>query len=169
MRMIKKPAGEIMKHMENALGVLFFTGMFGAVTIQIFSRYVLRRPLVWPFELSVFCFIYIVYLGAGTAARRGSHVAFDAVYERFPRKVRDLIRIFTNLFVIGALLLVFPSSLSYITFIGSVKSSALGIPWGWVFASFPIGTGLIILHLSVQTVRHIGELISERRDRCPQR
>jgi TRAP-type C4-dicarboxylate transport system permease small subunit len=147
-----RPALEILKKAEAAAGAIFFIGMLGAISIQIFSRYVLKHPLVWPFELSIYCFIYITYLGAGIAARRDTHVAFDVVFERFPERAQVLIRILTNLFIIAVLIIVFPPTISYIKAVGYVKSSALGIPWSWVLLSFPSGIALVAIHLSAHTV-----------------
>lgn len=151
-----KPALEILKKAEAAAGAIFFMGMLGAISIQIFSRYLLERPLVWPFELSIYCFIYITYLGAGIAARRGTHVAFDVVFERFPEKAQVLIRIITSMFIIAVFIILFPATVSYIKAVGHVKSSALGIPWSWVLLSFPLGTALVVIHLSAHA---IGDMI----------
>ncbi|NIW57887.1 MAG: TRAP transporter small permease subunit, partial [Nitrospinaceae bacterium] len=75
-----------LKGLEAVAGAVFFLGMFGAISIQIFARYVLQHPLVWPFELSIYCFIYMIYIGAGIAARKRSHVSFDLIYNRFPAR-----------------------------------------------------------------------------------
>ncbi len=138
---------------EAALSVLFFTGMFGAIVVQVFSRYVLQTPLVWPYELSIYCFIYIVFVGAGMAARCDSHIVFEMIYDRFSRKNQLLIRIATNLFVIAVFLSVFPSTFSFIKFMWHVKSSSLGIPMFLILLSFPFGMGLIVLYLFLWTVK----------------
>ena len=79
---------DILYRIESALGALFFMAMFGAVSVQVFSRYVLNRPLVWPFEFSIYCYVFIIYLGGAMAARRGTHVAFDLVYARLEGRPR---------------------------------------------------------------------------------
>jgi TRAP-type C4-dicarboxylate transport system permease small subunit len=157
---MKGQAGDILRNAENVLGVLFFVGMFGAVSIQVFSRYALGHPLVWPFEFSIYCYIYIVYIGSVMATRRRSHVAFDIVHERLPRRARLLVRIIGNMFIVAVLLTVLPSSIEYISFVGYVRSSALDIHWSWVLAIFPVSMGLVVIHLSAWTVRYIRELRS---------
>lgn len=152
----------IMEIIEDFGGVLFFIVMFFAVTIQIFYRYILGTPLIWPFELSIFCFIYVIYFGAAIAARKGTHIVFDLIYERFPLKVRAVISILSNIFIILILLSLIPSSLSYIKFTGNIKSSALGIPWGSILLIFPFGIILIVIHVGIKTVLHIKEWFAIR-------
>lgn len=131
--------------------------MFCAVTIQIFYRYILGSPLIWPFELSIFCFIYVIYFGAAMAARKGTHIVFDLIYERFSFKVRAVISILSNILIILILLSLIPSSLLYIKFIGNIRSSALGIPWALILLIFPVGIILIIIHIGIKTVLQIKE------------
>jgi len=154
---------EILAFLEDALGVLFFIVMFGAISVQVFFRYVLGHPLVWPFELSIYCFVFVTYVGAAIAARRDTHVAFDVIHSRFPRNIRLATGIAANVFIIAVLVSLLPASLSYMKFVAGVKSSALGIPWTWLLASFPAGMGLVVLHLAARTIMQARELIKGER------
>lgn len=151
-------AGYWLDIFASALGAIFFIVMFGSVAAQVFWRYVLHDPLIWPIELSVYCYIYIIYLGSAMATRRKSHVRFDLISERLSPRARAITHIIFNLLIILVILRIMPPTLSYIKFIGGVRSSALQIPWSWVLASFPLGMGLIVIHLGALTVLHIKEL-----------
>lgn len=159
---MKKYLLRIVDLIEDFLGVLFFIAMFCAVTVQIFSRYILGIPLIWPLELSMFCFIYVIYFGAAMAARKGTHIVFDLIYQRFSLKVRAAISVLSNILIILILLSLIPSSLLYIKFIGNIRSSALGIPWGLILLIFPVGMILIIMHMGIKTVLYIKEWFKMR-------
>ncbi len=148
---------KVIAWMESALSVLFFAGMFGAIIIQVFFRYVLKAPLVWPYELSIFCFIYIVFFGAAIASRRRSHISFGMVFDRMSPKTQLAINILTNVFIVMIILLIFPSTISFIIFMGKIKSSSMGIPMYVVLLSFPLGMGLIVLYSVLWMVRHFRE------------
>jgi C4-dicarboxylate transporter DctQ subunit len=153
---------KILSQIETALGVLFFIGMFGAICTQIFWRYILRAPLVWPFEFSIYCYIYIIYLGAAISTRKGTHVAFDILHSHMPRTARLISNILTSLFLIIIFALTIQPSLDYIAFVGNIRSTALDIPWGWVLIIYPIGMGLIILHLATHLWQSAMELRGTR-------
>lgn len=152
----------MINRIESILAVLFFAGMFGAIIIQVFFRYVLKNPLVWPYELSIYCFIYIVFFGAAIASRRNTHIVFGLMVDRMSVQAQLIVRIVTNLFVIAVLLLIFPSTFSFMQFMGTIRSSSMGLPMYFVLASFPFGMGLIILYSIIWTIRHVQELISMR-------
>jgi TRAP-type C4-dicarboxylate transport system permease small subunit len=144
---MKKSFPEIADILETWLGAAAFIAMFLAIVLQVFSRYVLNNPLVWPFELSVFCYIYVIYVGAIVAARRQSHISFDLLYQRLPEHPKCLVGILTNLFISLIFIATLPSSFEYIRIVGGVPSSALSIPWGAVLAAFPFSMGAIALIL----------------------
>lgn len=148
----------IIDRIETILSAVFFTGMFGSIIVQVFFRYVLQSPLVWPYELSIYCYIFIVFTGAAMAARRDSHIVFDMLYERLSEKTRVVTSLISNLIVIAVFISVFPSSIDFMQMFGSVRSSSLGIPMYMVLASFPAGMGLIVLCLGGRTIGGIREL-----------
>ena len=50
-------------------------------------------------------------------------------------------------------------------FVSGVRSSALGLPWSWVIAIYPLGMGLIIIHLLVRVTDDLQELAGNVVDR----
>lgn len=148
---------------ETFVSIVLFTIMFAAIVAQVFSRYVLRQPLTWPYELSIYCYIYIVFLGAGVAARRDSHIVFELFFERFRPRTRLIITIITNLFIVAVLAPVLRAGISYMTFIGDLTSSALRIPVKLLVLAFPVGMGLVVLFLLVRAVAAARELAREPR------
>lgn len=117
-----------------------------AILIQVFFRYVLNISLEWPFELSIYGFIWSLYLGAAYARREGKHVKLDIVYEKLPVKVQAVFNIFFNLITIVIFsLIIYPIS-DYLIFSYRIKTVALKLPWTYVFGVFPIFLVLIIIH-----------------------
>lgn len=155
-RNIEKAIGLV----ESVLSVVLFSGMFGAIIIQVFFRYVLKAPLVWPYELSIYCFIYIIFIGAAIAARRDTHIAFSLYHDSLSVRGRLLTRVITNICAIILLIIIMPSSFSFIRLMSGVRSSSLDIPMYVLLSSFPVGISLIILYLSLWTSSYIKTLKS---------
>jgi len=144
---MKKSLARTADTLETLLGATAFVSMFLAIVLQVFYRYILGSPLVWPFEFSVYCYIYVIYIGSVMAARRQSHVSFDMLYLRLPGRLRLALGIFTNVFVALMFLATLPSSIGYIRMVGAVPSSSLDVPWGAVLAVYPVGMVLVSLIL----------------------
>ncbi len=150
---------DMLYRMETALGVLFFTALFFAVILQVFYRYVLNDPLVWPFELSIYCYVFIIYLGGAMAARKQTHIAFEMLAGIMPARAQAGLNALLHIFLIVIFALLLRPAIGYMDFVSGVRSSALGIPWSWVMAIFPLGMGLIILHLALRTVDDVLGLV----------
>ncbi|MEI8192031.1 MAG: TRAP transporter small permease subunit, partial [candidate division NC10 bacterium] len=73
----------LVRFCEEVCGVLALSIMLAAIIVQVVFRYFFT-PLIWPFELSIYMYICLIYLGTALAARHDSHVAFDIVFNRLP-------------------------------------------------------------------------------------
>jgi len=55
---------------------------------NVFSRYVLNKPLPWVEEVAIGLFVWLVYIGISSAMKRDSHVGVDYFVNKLPRPLR---------------------------------------------------------------------------------
>ena len=156
---------DMLYRIETALGVLFFAALFSAVTLQVFFRYVLNSPLVWPFEFSIYSYVFIVHIGGAMAARKQTHVAFGLLAQRLPARAQAALNAVLHIFLVVIFALTIGPAIGYMDFVSGVRSSALGIPWSWVIAIYPLGMVLIIVHLLVRVADDLQTLAGNAVDR----
>ncbi|MBN2568940.1 MAG: TRAP transporter small permease [Deltaproteobacteria bacterium] len=137
--------------------VIFFL-LIMTVAIQVFSRYVLNRPLPKFFELSIYSFVWSIYLGAALAKRYNQHIRFDIFYRKFSTRTRAIVDIFFDLLTIGVMLLLLYPSIEYTIWNYKIKASALRIPWTYLLVCFPLFVCLIILHNSLSIYKNFALL-----------
>ena len=123
------------------------------VLLQVFYRYVLNNPIGWTQEISVFCTMIVVMLGAAMAFKRGDHISISFFVELFPEKVQRVITIVANLVTI-----VFLVTLSYQSWLLSKRamlqvSPTSGIPLGYIILFVTIGTALSAFYLLPQLIK----------------
>ena len=159
---MRKIANGIFDFLEVHLAVFIFLVLIFSVVIQVFSRYVLSRPLPRLFELSIYSFVWVIYLGAPLAKRYRKHIRFDILYRKFPRKVQLVIDIGFDILTNAVLLLILIPSIQYTAWNYRIKASALRIPWTYLLVCFPIFTGLIFIHNSVWIYTYIQELLGKK-------
>ncbi|MCX8014301.1 MAG: TRAP transporter small permease, partial [Rectinema sp.] len=99
---------------------------------QIVARYFFK-PLIWPEELSLICFIWTALLGGLYAKRTGSHVAFTMLYDAAKPGTQRIMRIAGNALLFVAMALILVPSWNYIQFMAYKKSDALRIPMNWAY------------------------------------
>ena len=55
-------------------------------SVGVFKRYVMNDPILWQEEISAFCQVWMIYMGASVAFRTGSHVAIEMLVDALPEK-----------------------------------------------------------------------------------
>ena len=58
------------------------------VFLGVFSRYVLHATFQWYDEVARLCFVWMVFLGAAVAVRRGAHFRLHLLIDRFGPRLR---------------------------------------------------------------------------------
>jgi TRAP-type C4-dicarboxylate transport system permease small subunit len=146
---------------EVYLPALIFIQLIVTVAGQVFSRYVLNQPLPKFFELSLYSFVWIIYLGAPLAKRYRKHMRFDVLSSKLPKKVQLLIDIFFDLLVnvIFGLLLI--PTIQYASWLYKIKTSTLRIPWTYLALCFPLFLILIMVHNCIWIYKNICELLGK--------
>jgi TRAP-type C4-dicarboxylate transport system permease small subunit len=76
------------ERVHDALAVVLFALMLGAVLLQIVLRYVFNAPLVWTDEAAQYLFVWVSFMGWTMAARRRIHIGIGVVIDRLPAPAR---------------------------------------------------------------------------------
>ena len=144
---------------EKYVSSLTFTILFVVFVLQIFFRYVLNRPLVWPYEVTIFAFIWTAVLGACFAKRHNVHVVFSLVYDRMNPLGQLIFRVIGNTLIAVAFVIAIPATYDFVTFMHMDRSVALKIPFDVAFAPYLVFIVLIIGRMVVDVVRDIRWLV----------
>lgn len=143
---------------------LFLFAMFATTLVGTLCRYVPMLPgLFWAEEVTRYASIWMVFIAAAIALRRGLHLGVDI----FVLLLRPAVR---RLVAIGGLLLIFffECVLVYYGTIMTVSnmdqmSSALKMPMGWPFLALPVG-GLLMAY---ETARELWAACRSPRGAAP--
>jgi len=145
-------AGKLVPFLEETCGVIALAVMFLAIVVQVIFRYFFT-PLIWPFELSIFMYICLIYLGAALAARQDSHVAFDVLFNLLPTRLQRVISACLRLFGAALLVSLVPAAIQLMIQTHVIKSASLRIPWSFLVLVYLIGMLLMAGHLIAWTLR----------------
>lgn len=132
--------------LEDIVPVLSLVIVVFSLIVQIFYRYVLGTPLTWPFELSIYAYIWTLYLGAAHAVHTQDHVRLDIIYNQMPLKLQKLCDIGFNTVITVLFLLILRPAWDYLLFSYRIKTVGLKLPWTYVFGVFPLFLALVVVH-----------------------
>jgi len=119
---------------DVAVGLL--TAMFVAFVLQITARYVINYPLPWTLELSLTMWLWTVFWGSALCLRNRDHIAFDMLYNHVGARTRKVFGIISSVAIILAMVLSFPATWDWVSFLTIKKSATLRIPLAYVFSFF---------------------------------
>lgn len=120
--------------------------MVVSIFLQVVFRYVVGNPLFWSEEISRYAFIWVVFIGASIATKRGSHIGVDY----FTALLNDRQRYYLGI-VVSVLLLFFcatvvASSVPLIESNLTQKSPAVRITMAYIFLAIPVGFSMMFMY-----------------------
>jgi len=140
---------------EVYLGVVVFSALIVSIFLEVFFRYVLNSPSPQLFELSIYLFVWVIYLGGALATRYNQHIRFDLIYRSLPEKARRILEVVFDLLTNGVLLVLFLPAVRYTIQMYPIKASALRVPWTFLLVVFPLFLALVIIHNFTTIVKNI--------------
>ncbi len=116
------------------------------VFLGVFSRYVMVRTFTWYDEIARLVFVWMIFLGAAVAVKRGAHFRLHLLVDRFPRNFRRLAEVLAILVVIAFGVLLVQQGKILVSLGQFQQTPVMGLPKSYVYAAIPVGGALMILY-----------------------
>ena len=97
--------------------------------------------------------VWIAFLGAYLAYRKGGHISFDMIVEGFPDRLRRLTVVFTDGTVMVFLGILLFQSVRMIMVDGETEIETAEIAQGWFMSIIPIAAVLLLLALVLDIIQ----------------
>ena len=148
----------------NALAGGLMALIVAIMVVQVFARYVLNDSLIWAEELCRYLLIWITFLFIGVAFQRGEFIAVDILTANLTPRRRFVLKAVVTVPVLIFLWLMVTNGYAYATrfaaqnipaidFIWtSLTGEAARVPIVWVYASVPVGSFLLLVHMCLSLV-----------------
>ena len=121
---------------EVYIPVAAFILMFIVFLLQVTFRYIFNNPLTWTQDIIVFCFCWVVVLGASYTMRTQNHVLFTLVYDNLKPKFAAASRLAGSLIIMVTFILLLKPSYNYCQFLAFQRMAMIKISYYWVFLPF---------------------------------
>ncbi len=128
--------------------LLFVLGISMAliVALQVFFRYVLNHSLFWSEELARFLLVWLSFLGASSAYRRGVHPGVDVFFVRMPLTLQKALRILVHMVSLALFGIMIFFGCKFAWFVRSQISPALLMPKWIIMGIIPVSGILFAVH-----------------------
>lgn len=146
----EKPGGSVFLALQEWLSLAFFAGMCTLLLLQLISRYLFSRPLLFTEEFSRFCYVWIAFIGLAVAHRRNDHIRIDLFVSRLPKRTRRAWETAITVVAIAILGWLGWWGVEYLFFNAYSVASSIDFPLYYVYAALPAGCALGIANLAVR-------------------
>jgi TRAP-type C4-dicarboxylate transport system permease small subunit len=123
--------------------------MVTSILLQVFFRYVMNSPLYWSEEVARYAFVWLVFIGAAIASKRGTHIGVDYIVMHLPELPKNFLAIFVNLLVLSFIAYVIYMSAGVIKSNMTQLSPAMRIPMGYIFMAIPTGFSISFVYITI--------------------
>ena len=148
----------------GAVGKYLSLTLIGLMTlviiVQVFFRYVLNNALPWSEEVARYMMIWMVFLVAPIAYRRGLNVAIEIFPGLFSPRWRAALMVVINVLVIAALVRLLMESPGVLDRATRITAQTIPIEMVYIYVSMPIGLAAMVLagvEIILRSVRDIVE------------
>ena len=130
---------------EEAVALVLFSALGGAMVLQVFTRYVLNDSLAWTEEVARYLLIAVAFVGAAAATRRAAHIAVDTRVLFRSARVRAVLGWTADLLTLG--FFAWCAWLAILTgrALRFPRMTVLDVPMTVVYAVVALGLGLCAL------------------------
>ena len=143
----------------DALGVLAFACVFGAINLQVFMRYVVHQPVSWSEEFPTLAFAVAVLWAAAVTLRAADHIVFDLLADALPRTLQFLVMALACALVAAIFAVAFPAIVDLALYMKVLSSPILRIRYDFVFGFFAFFIGMVALRSAAATVLNLVRLV----------
>ena len=147
----------LLNHSEELLCSIAMSIVILAVMANILLGITTGRRYGQLEELAITAFVWVTFLGASVAYKRGAHICIDFLVKKFPERMQMLTDLLIKLFLIA-----FNSYLVYMAWVLSINaritSPMLNIPYFYIYLSVVLGFGCMTIRIIIDLVRDITRL-----------
>jgi TRAP-type transport system small permease protein len=115
------------------------------VFLGVWSRYVMRATFQWYDEVARLCFVWIIFLGAALAVRRGAHFRLHLLIDRCGATNRRRVDLLVTLIVIAFAVVLVAGGIAIAPLARRQVTDSLEISMLWFYGALPVGGALMIL------------------------
>ena len=138
---------DILCKIEEWITLSLLIVLIVVTSLGIISRYFFHSPIVWTEELARFVFIWMISFAVGYCVTKHDHVRVEMFVNMMPEKAHRVIDLILSVMTLAFFLYLIPYSFKFMIAQDRIRSTALHLPFSYVYSGVLIASVLIVIHL----------------------
>ncbi len=119
--------------------------MTAMILIQVFFRYCLNNSLPWPEEFAKFTMVWMTFLVAPYAYRKGLNVSMELFISRVPQRIRSFFQIVIHILLIAMAYYLLLEGLGMMKRGMRIRASSIDIKMAYVYLILPVSFVMMMI------------------------
>ncbi|MFS0644086.1 TRAP transporter small permease [Siminovitchia sp. 179-K 8D1 HS] len=138
----------IVYQIEKLLAIALCSAMLISLSAGVLYRYILNLPLTWSDETAIFSLVWLTFIGGSMSIKRQDSAAVSIFMDKLKGKLRQTLFGLGIAVLAAFLIYIFYLSLTWLSSsnIAIQRSSAMGMPMIYAYASIPVSFFFMIIH-----------------------
>lgn len=132
---------------EEWIEIVLLVLLTATTAIGVIFRYFVNSPLIWTEELARFIFIWMIAIGVGYCATKHLHIKIEMFVNLMPEIVCKIINVIMISLTLITFIVIIPGANKFMVAQNKILSTALQLPYSYVYSAALIGSFLLIIHL----------------------
>ena len=154
---------KVMYFLDTILPNITFTIIFLTFMLTIVSRYILKTPITWSYEVSILAYMWTMFFGVGKALQEKEHVVFSLLYDHVGPRKQLIFDILSNILIILLIGIVFIPSINSLMK-KKMITGVLKLPFTVVFAPLIYMFANVIIRSIIELRSHLRDLSTMMRN-----
>lgn len=132
------------------------------VFFEVLMRYVFKAPIITSIELARLGFVWSCFLGATVCFKRGKHIQFVFLTERFGPRGRRITQRTVDLLSLGFFFFLLVKGMGMAQAVEATYFPALGWSQLWLYLPLPVNALFMLIHAIAQLGDHLDDAKASR-------
>ena len=129
---------DLLDKLSRIVAVPMIASFFLLILFGVFTRFVLRRPMLGVSDFSKTCFVWSCFLGASILFKQKEHIAITGFIDQLPKKVRYIIALSTEIFELFFFIYVMKLGITVTSMVHVTRMVATKMPMSVLYSALPV-------------------------------
>lgn len=141
------------------INILLMSVLIITVFIDVLVRYVYKKPIIWSTEVSLICFIWLIFLGSSIAVRHRRHYVVEIIPLNWV-KTNIILDIVADIASFALLYIMVFNGFNFAK-MGMIRyTTSLALPQTVIFAAIPVAGIVMTLFNIEQLIKNVRKLVN---------
>ncbi len=153
----------VLDRISRIVAVPMMASFFLMILLGVFTRFVLRRPMLGISDYSTTSFVWSCFLGASILFRSKEHIVIAGFVNLLPAKVKALVSVLMEVIELAFFIFVFLIGITVVGKVHVTRMVSTGMPMSMLYSALPVCMFTCAIHSSANLMNKIFDHKSDSR------